>query len=116
MNQQLPNPAPAPSSDGCVECTETGSWWIYLRRCLTCGHIGCCDSSINKHARKHYHETGHRYLTTYEPEEPWMWDYQTDSYSDEPLPELTPPLTHPLDQPAPSPEGKVPDNGRELLS
>jgi uncharacterized UBP type Zn finger protein len=47
------------STAGCEECLATGSQWVHLRLCLTCGHVGCCDSSPNKHATKHFHATGH---------------------------------------------------------
>lgn len=116
QNNQLPNPAPAPSGDGCKECLENGTWWLHLRRCLTCGHIGCCDSSPNQHARKHWHESGHQYLTTFEPESPWIYDYTQEDYSTKPLPKLTPPLHRPLNQPAPGPEGKVPEDWRAKLN
>jgi Zn-finger in ubiquitin-hydrolases and other protein. len=48
------NPAAEPSGTGCVECLALGGWWFHLRRCAECGHIGCCDSSPNQHASKHY--------------------------------------------------------------
>ena len=48
-----------PSGDGCKECLETGDDWVHLRLCLTCGHVGCCDSSKNKHATKHFKATQH---------------------------------------------------------
>ena len=48
-----------PSGDGCVECLETGDRWVHLRLCMTCGHVGCCDSSPNKHATAHFHSDGH---------------------------------------------------------
>ena len=47
------------SADGCEECLRTGGWWVNLRLCLTCGYVGCCDSSPGKHATQHFHETGH---------------------------------------------------------
>ncbi len=115
LEQQLPHPAPAPSGDGCKECLENGTWWFHLRRCMACGHIGCCDSSPNQHARHHWVQTGHQFLTTFEPEDLWLWDYTTETYADEPLPDLTPPLHHPLSQPTPGPEGAVPANWMELL-
>lgn len=49
-----------PSAPGCEECLKTGDEWVHLRLCLICGHVGCCDSSKNKHATKHFHATGHR--------------------------------------------------------
>ncbi len=48
-----------PSGHGCKECLEMGDTWVHLRECLSCGHIGCCDSSKNKHATKHFHQTKH---------------------------------------------------------
>ena len=48
-----------PNAEGCEECLKTGGWWVSLRLCLSCGHVGCCDSSPGKHARQHFHETDH---------------------------------------------------------
>jgi uncharacterized UBP type Zn finger protein len=67
-----------PSADGCEECLKTGDEWVHLRLCLTCGHVGCCDESKNKHATKHFHATNHPVIVSYEPEERWLWCY-TDS-------------------------------------
>jgi hypothetical protein len=64
-----------PSGDGCVECLETGGVWLHLRRCTSCGHIGCCDSSPNRHASKHAPATGHPIVQSYEPGEDWYWCY-----------------------------------------
>lgn len=64
-----------PSAKGCEECLKTGDPWVHLRMCLTCGHVGCCDSSINKHATKHYHATTHPIMRSIEPGESWMWCY-----------------------------------------
>jgi uncharacterized UBP type Zn finger protein len=64
-----------PSANGCEECLKTGDRWMHLRMCLTCGHVGCCDSSVNKHATKHYHATGHPIMRSIEPGENWMWCY-----------------------------------------
>jgi uncharacterized UBP type Zn finger protein len=63
---------PAP---GCVECLKSGSRWVHLRQCLTCGHIGCCDSSPNKHATKHFRATTHPIVSSAEPGENWVWCY-----------------------------------------
>lgn len=49
----------APRTKGCEECLKMGDTWVHLRLCLTCGHVGCCDSSKNKHATKHFHATQH---------------------------------------------------------
>lgn len=107
------NPEIPPSGDGCVECLTIGSWWVHLRRCASCGHIGCCDSSPNQHARHHAETTGHQVIRSYEPGEAWFWDYSAESYIDGP--ELAPPISHPLDQPAPGPTGAVPKNWRSLI-
>jgi uncharacterized UBP type Zn finger protein len=48
-----------PSADGCEDCLKIGDIWVHLRLCLICGHVGCCDSSKNKHATKHFHSTEH---------------------------------------------------------
>ena len=64
-----------PSADGCEDCLKTGSAWVHLRLCLTCGHVGCCDSSPNRHATKHFHETGHPIIQSFEPGENWRWCY-----------------------------------------
>lgn len=64
-----------PSGDGCLECLQMGDNWVHLRLCLTCGHVGCCDNSKNKHATKHFKETGHPIIKSFEPGEDWMWCY-----------------------------------------
>ena len=64
-----------PSSEGCAECLASGDSWVHLRLCLTCGHVGCCDSSPNQHATKHYHATGHPIIKSFEPGEQWGWCY-----------------------------------------
>jgi uncharacterized UBP type Zn finger protein len=61
--------------NGCEECLQTGSSWVHLRLCLTCGHVGCCDSSPNKHATKHFHATQHPVVRSFEPGEDWAWCY-----------------------------------------
>ena len=61
--------------EGCAECLQNGGRWVHLRMCLTCGHIGCCDSSPGKHATKHFHATGHPMVRSYEPGEDWAWCY-----------------------------------------
>ncbi len=64
-----------PGSDGCEECIKTGDSWVHLRLCLTCGHVGCCDASTNKHATKHYMKTSHPIIRSFEPGESWLWCY-----------------------------------------
>jgi uncharacterized UBP type Zn finger protein len=65
---------------GCLECLQTGGRWVHLRMCLSCGHIGCCDSSPNKHASAHFHGTGHPIVRSYEPGEDWGWCYADQVY------------------------------------
>jgi uncharacterized UBP type Zn finger protein len=64
-----------PKTKGCEECLKTGSSWVHLRLCLVCGHVGCCDSSPNKHATKHFHKTHHPIIRSFEPGEEWGWCY-----------------------------------------
>ena len=63
----------APSGNGCVECLEIGAPWLHLRRCTGCGHIGCCDSSPNRHTTAHFRETAHPVIQSFEPGEDWYW-------------------------------------------
>jgi uncharacterized UBP type Zn finger protein len=65
----------APSAQGCEECLQMGDTWVHLRECLTCGHIGCCDSSKNKHATRHFHATEHPLVQSFQPGEDWIWCY-----------------------------------------
>lgn len=104
-----------PSGTGCQECLETDGWWVHLRRCALCGHIGCCDSSPSRHATGHFAQTGHPFMCSFEPGEYWWWDYVKQE-SLESGPELAPPSARPADQPAPGPAGKVPENWRELIN
>lgn len=67
--------AVTPGSEGCEDCLKIGDRWMHLRLCLTCGYVGCCDSSKNKHASKHFKETGHPLVLSYEPREDWIWCY-----------------------------------------
>jgi hypothetical protein len=62
-----------PSGDGCVECLENGTPWVHLRRCAACGHVGCCDSSPNRHASAHFRSTHHPLVQSFEPGEDWYW-------------------------------------------
>ncbi len=62
-----------PAHHVCDECVKTGSSWVHLRLCLTCGHVGCCDSSPNRHASKHFHATGHPIMRSIERGEEWGW-------------------------------------------
>jgi uncharacterized UBP type Zn finger protein len=71
--------------EGCEECLKIGSGWVHLRLCLSCGHVGCCDNSPNKHATKHFHETRHPIIRSFEPGEDWGWCY-VDQLFIEPAP------------------------------
>ena len=103
-----------PSGPGCLECTRDGSWWFHLRRCAECGHIGCCDQSLGKHATAHAEESGHRIIQSFEPGEDWFWDYATQRFATGP--ELAAPRSHPLDQSAPGPADRVPADWQRLLA
>lgn len=102
-----------PVGDGCVECDRDGGWWVHLRRCAACGHVGCCDDSLNRHATAHFVETGHRIIQTFEPGEDWFWDYTIGDFAEGPA--LAPPRSHPASQAIPGPADRVPANWREIL-
>lgn len=67
------------SPDTCLECIALGDSWMHLRVCLTCGHVGCCDNSKNRHATRHYRETQHPVFQSYEPGEGWRYCYPDDA-------------------------------------
>ena len=71
---QIEDVAPG-TPEGCAECLQSGSEWVHLRLCLTCGHVGCCDSSPARHATKHFHQTMHPIIQSFEPGEEWRWCY-----------------------------------------
>jgi uncharacterized UBP type Zn finger protein len=60
---------------GCEECLKTGDSWVHLRLCLTCGKVGCCDSSPNRHASKHARDEDHPVVQSFQPGESWRWCY-----------------------------------------
>ena len=64
-----------PSARGCEECLKSGDVWLHLRICRTCGHVGCCDDSPNRHATRHFHRTQHPIIEGYDPPEGWGWCY-----------------------------------------
>ena len=66
---------------GCEECLETGGRWLHLRMCMTCGKVGCCDSSPNRHATRHARELEHPILRSAEPGEDWSWCMVDDTYA-----------------------------------
>src|SRR6202453_1105170 len=103
-------PSVPPSGDGCVECDAAGGWWVHLRRCTQCGHIGCGDTSPMQHASGHAAATGHPIIRSFEPGEDWFWNFETNDSFDGP--KLVDPQNHPLDQPVPGPAGRVPSDWR----
>ena len=107
------DPSVPPSGAGCAECDQAGGWWFHLRRCATCGHIGCCDDSLARHATAHWQATGHPVIQSFEPGERWFWNYDTNGYVDGP--DLAAPTSHPADQTVPGPRDRVPGNWIELL-
>jgi hypothetical protein len=108
------DPGAKPSGTGCVECLAANGWWLHLRRCTQCGHIGCCDASPGRHASWHNDSTGHPIITSFEDGEGWFYEYRTGEFFEGP--ELSPPDCHPLDQPVPGPAGRVPGNWQHLLN
>jgi hypothetical protein len=107
------NPDMPSSSEGCVECLAAGGWWLHLRRCAECGHIGCCDSSLSQHASKRFHGTGHPIGASFEPGESWLYDYRTRKMM--PSETVAEPRWHPEDQPVPGPSGEVPQDWESRL-
>ena len=77
-----------PQSNGCQDCLKTGDSWVHLRLCMTCGHVGCCDNSKNRHATKHFHAEHHPIIESFEPGEDWGWCYVDNAWLD--FPEPTP--------------------------
>ena len=78
-HMKLANPDVPASGNGCKECLETGQRWVQLRKCLICGHVGCCDSSAGQHATKHFRETGHPVMQAYQSGN-WKWCYIDEAY------------------------------------
>jgi len=103
-----------PSGTGCQECTAEHGWWLHLRRCAQCGHIGCCDNSPKQHATAHFHATRHPIIASFEPGEAWFYDYTTEEFVAGPA--LAPPHSHPADQPVPGPKGRVPHDWQSQLN
>lgn len=107
------DPLVPPSGPGCAQCERDGGWWVHLRRCAACGHVGCCDDSLNRHATAHADRTGHPYIQSFEPGEDWFWDYRTEEIVQGP--ELAPPASHPESQSVPGPAARLPEDWREQL-
>lgn len=74
----------AARTPGCEECLKQGAGWVHLRLCLSCGHVGCCDSSPGKHATRHAHHTHHPVMASFEPGERWAWCYADEAEVDLP--------------------------------
>ena len=108
------DPSAVPSGTGCAECEEAGGWWLHLRRCAQCGHIGCCDTSPSQHASAHAAHTGHPLIRSFEPGEQWFWSYQTNEFYED-GPALAPPPHHPPGQTVPGPAHRVPADWRDHL-
>jgi len=109
------NPTVPPSGTGCLDCdnAQPPGWWVHLRRCADCGHVGCCDSSPAQHATSHFRQSGHPVVQSFEPGEEWFYDYSTgESFVGPALTDLT---AHPKDQPAPGPAGRVPRDWRSHI-
>lgn len=70
------------NTHGCEECLASGDSWVHLRLCRTCGHVGCCDDSKNRHATKHFHATRHPIITSIEPGESWSWCFPDELFFD----------------------------------
>ena len=104
-----------PSGAGCVECLAEHGWWLHLRRCAQCGHVGCCDNSPKRHATGHFHATGHPIIASFEPGETWFYDYRSEEFIHE-GPRLAAPRWHPKDQPVPGPADRVPDDWTARLN
>ena len=107
------DPAAKPSGNGCVECLANGGWWFHLRRCALCGHIGCCDSSPEQHARRHFHATQHPIIASFEPGETWFYSWVTNEMVNGAR--MADPRWHPKDQPVPGPAGRVPQDWESRL-
>jgi len=69
-----------PGARECKKCVESGDRWVALRMCLTCGNVGCCDSSKGRHATQHFHESQHAVMRSIEPGQDWRWCYVDKMY------------------------------------
>jgi hypothetical protein len=77
-----------PSAKGCEECLKSGDWWVRLRLCRSCGHVGCCDDLPDRHATAHFHAAHHPIIEGYDRPEGWGWCYVDETFVD--LPDQTP--------------------------
>ena len=76
----LVRPVVPQTPEGCAECLALGAPWVHLRLCLSCGHVGCCDSSPLRHARQHAFAGGHPIVRSFQPGESWRWFYVDETY------------------------------------
>jgi hypothetical protein len=115
MTDETPaiDPDVPPTGEGCVECLAGETWWLHLRRCTQCGHVGCCDSSPEQHASRHAREQGHPIAQSFEPGEDWFWDYA--SSQEVSGPPLAPPTSRPIEQGSPAPRDRVPSDWKAHL-
>ncbi len=104
------DPDVPPSGIGCADCdaVNPAGWWVHLRRCAACGHVGCCDTSPGQHATAHAQSSGHPFVQSFEPGEDWFYDYRTDEVGDGPV--LAPPHSRPEGQAVPGPASRVPED------
>ena len=77
---EIIRPVPPPTRRACAECVRLATPWVHLRQCLTCGQVGCCDSSPMRHARGHAASTGHVVVRSIEPGESWRWCYAHEQF------------------------------------
>ena len=108
------DPTVPPSGPGCIDCESVDSWWLHLRRCAACGHVGCCDDSLNRHATAHAAASGHPVIQSFEPGEDWFWDYTVNAFVTGPR--LADPQSHPASQPVPGPADRVPPDWEDQLA
>jgi hypothetical protein len=109
------DPSIPPSGTGCADCLGGAApgWWLHLRRCAACGHVGCCDTSPGQHATRHNQETGHPVMRSFEPGEGWFFDFRSGDFFEGAA--LAAPNSHPVSQPVPGPEGAVPNDWQQHL-
>jgi EmrB/QacA subfamily drug resistance transporter len=72
---QVSDDVPPSTRDGCEDCLREGTTWVHLRKCLRCGHVGCCDDSPSRHATQHWHASSHPLVQSFQPGEDWAWCY-----------------------------------------
>ena len=82
-----------PGATGCQDCLAIGDTWVHLRLCMECGHVGCCDSSKNRHASRHAAHDSHPIVRSLEPGEDWWWCYVDEFAFD--VPGAPPAPSHP---------------------